>query len=106
MFYNAKEADVTLSNGKMHYVTFGTGNKILVMIPGLRLSGIEGSAKILSMYYRIFVKDYTVYITESRLMFSLSNTLSTGLSFIRSSPKSRCSGATLRLASRAASSRE
>ena len=66
MFYNAKEADVTLSNGKMHYVTFGTGNKILVMIPGLRLSGIEGSAKILFMYYRIFVKDYTVYMFDRK----------------------------------------
>ena len=66
MFYNAKEADVILSNGKMHYITFGTGNKTLVMIPGLRLSDIEGSAKILAMYYRIFVKDYTVYMFDRK----------------------------------------
>ena len=66
MFCNAKEADIEVNGGKVHYLSFGKGKKILVMIPGLRFSSIEGSAKILSMYYRIFTKDYTVYMFDRK----------------------------------------
>ena len=66
MFYNAKEADVQLKDGKMHYISFGRGDKTLVMIPGLRLSAIDGSSKIVSMYYRIFAKEYTVYMFDKK----------------------------------------
>ena len=66
MFYNAKEADVAVNNGKIHYLSFGTGKKNLVMIPGLRLSDIAGSSRILAMYYRIFVKGYTVYVFDKK----------------------------------------
>ena len=66
MFYNAKEADVQLKDGKMHYISFGRGDKTLVMIPGLRLSEIDGSSKIVSMYYRIFAKEYTVYMFDKK----------------------------------------
>ena len=61
MFYNACEADVTLRSGKTHYLRFGTGKKVLVMVPGLRIAPIAGTAKAVALAFRIFVKDYTVY---------------------------------------------
>ena len=66
MFYNAMEADVILNSGKMHYLSFGKGDKILVMIPGLRLSNIEGAARVVAMYYRIFAKEYRVYMFDRK----------------------------------------
>ena len=61
MFYNACEADVTLRSGKTHYLRFGTGKKVMVMVPGLRIAPIEGTAKGLALGYRLFAKEYTVY---------------------------------------------
>lgn len=61
MPYNACESTITLSRGKTHYLRFGTGDKVMVMIPGLRLSPIEGTAKGLAWAYRLFAEKYTVY---------------------------------------------
>ncbi len=66
MILKAREGAIELSDGKMPYITFGNGPKVLVMIPGLRLSGIEGSAKIAAWYYRIFAKEYTVYMFDRK----------------------------------------
>ena len=66
VFYNAMEADVVLDNGKMHYLSFGKGDKTLVMIPGLRLSGIEGAARVIAMYYKIFAREYRVYMFDRK----------------------------------------
>ncbi len=61
MIYNASESTIRHGNGSTHYLRFGTGDKVMVMIPGLRISPIEGTAKGLALGYRIFAKDYTVY---------------------------------------------
>ncbi len=66
MFYGAKEFNVRLDRGDLPCLSFGTGKKTLVMIPGLRLSGISGAAKAAAWYYRIFAKDYTVYMFDRR----------------------------------------
>jgi hypothetical protein len=34
MFYNAKEDDLKISTGMVHYITFGKGDKPLVMFLG------------------------------------------------------------------------
>ena len=64
MAFNAKETDVTLKSGSVHCITFGTGDKDLVMIPGLRLAPIEGGAKAVAWYYRIFAKEYRVVMPD------------------------------------------
>ena len=46
MLYHAKESTVALETGTMPYISFGGGEKTLVIIPGLRTSGIEGSAMV------------------------------------------------------------
>ena len=64
MNLNAKEFSVEIKTGQIPCISFGSGKKTLVMIPGLRLSGMEGASKVVAWYYRIFAKEYTVYIFD------------------------------------------
>ena len=48
------------------YITFGKGPKTLIMIQGLNTRGIKGSGAALAYMYRVFAKDYTVYLFERR----------------------------------------
>lgn len=50
------------------YIRFGTGKKILVMLPGLGdgLRTTKGTALPMALYYRRFSKDYTVYIISRK----------------------------------------
>ena len=66
MFYNAKEGRLRLENMEIDYITFGTGKKSLVMIQGLNTNGIKGAAVSLAYMYRIFAKEYTVYLFDRR----------------------------------------
>lgn len=66
MFYNAKEFSIDITGGSVSGISFGKGSKILVMIPGLRLSDIKGSSKAVAWYYRIFAKEYTVYMFDRK----------------------------------------
>lgn len=50
----------------MDYARFGKGSKTLVIIPGLNLRGVKGAAIPLAFMYRIFAKDYTVYIFDRK----------------------------------------
>lgn len=45
------------------YIRFGTGKKILVMLPGLGdgLRSMKGTALPMALMYRMFAKDFTVY---------------------------------------------
>ncbi|NLE13619.1 MAG: alpha/beta hydrolase [Clostridiales bacterium] len=72
MIFSATEGKVRLDSGNVPYIKFGRGAGTLVMIPGLRLSDISGSAGAAAWYYRIFAKDYTVY------MFDKKDNLSSG----------------------------
>ena len=60
--------------GNMDYICFGRGEKVLIMLPGLGdgLTTVKGTALPMTLMYRIFSKDYTVY------MFSRKNDLPTG----------------------------
>ena len=64
--YNAKELKLTLNNKQINYITFGKGSKSLIMIQGLNTNGIKGAANSLAYMYRIFAKDYTVYLFDRR----------------------------------------
>ena len=66
MFYNAKEDTLKLDNVQMDYLTFGNGTKPLIMIQGLNTNGIKGAAVSLAYMYRIFAKDYKVYLFDRR----------------------------------------
>lgn len=66
MFYNAKEDTLKLDSVQMDYITFGTGKKSLIMIQGLNTNGIKGAAVSLAYMYRIFAKEYKVYLFDRR----------------------------------------
>lgn len=66
MIYHAKERTLTLSGVEMDYITFGSGAKPLVMIQGLSTRSIKGAADSLALMYRIFARDYTVYLFDRR----------------------------------------
>jgi pimeloyl-ACP methyl ester carboxylesterase len=51
---------------KSDYISFGNGPKSLVMIQGLNTNGIKGTTITLAYMYRIFAKDYTVYLFDRR----------------------------------------
>lgn len=66
MLYNAKELKLNVQNMQLDYITFGSGTKPLVMIQGLNTRGIKGAALSLAFMYRIFTKDYKVYLFDRR----------------------------------------
>lgn len=66
MMYNAKELKLNIGNMQFDYITFGNGTKPLVMIQGLNTRGIKGAALSLAYMYRIFAKDYKVYLFDRR----------------------------------------
>lgn len=64
--YNAKELKLNLNNKQINYITFGKGSKPLIMIQGLNTNSIKGAANSLAYMYRIFAKDYKVYLFDRR----------------------------------------
>lgn len=66
MMYNARELKLNVQNTQFDYITFGSGARPLVMIQGLNTRGIKGSALSLAYMYRIFSKDYKVYLFDRR----------------------------------------
>ena len=66
MFFNVKEDKLRVSNTEIDYITFGTGKKNLIMIQGLNTSGIKGAGLGLAFMYRIFAKEYKVYLFDRR----------------------------------------
>lgn len=63
MFLNAKNGTVRLKDGSMDYVRFGSGERTLIMLPGLgeSLRSMKGGALPMALVYRCFAKDFTVY---------------------------------------------
>ncbi len=66
MFYNAKEGKLNIKNASFDYIQFGTGKKTLLMIQGLSTNGIKGASLSLAYMYRMFAKEYTVYLFDRR----------------------------------------
>ena len=66
MLYQAKESKINVSNMQVDYITFGSGAKPLIMIQGLNTRGIKGAAVSLAYTYRMFTKDYKVYLFDRR----------------------------------------
>ncbi len=63
-----RNGTLTLKNGQMDYVRFGSREKVLVMLPGLGdgLRTVRGTALPMALLYRKFAKKYTVYAFSRR----------------------------------------
>ena len=74
MLYNAKNGTLKIGDTTMDYIRFGSGERILVMLPGLGdgLRSMKGTALPMAFMYRVFTKEFTVYA------FSRKNVLPVG----------------------------
>ena len=63
MLYNAKNGTLKIGDTTMDYIRFGSGERILVMLPGLGdgLRSMKGTALPMAFMYRAFAKVFTVY---------------------------------------------
>lgn len=66
MLYNVKEGKLNIDEVSFDYIQFGTGEKTLLMIQGLNTNGIKGAGLSLAYMYRMFAKEYTVYLFDRR----------------------------------------
>ena len=68
MLYNAKNGTLNIGNTTMDYIRFGSGQRTLVMLPGLGdgLRSMKGMALPMAFMYREFCKDFTVYAFSRR----------------------------------------
>ena len=67
--FNVKEFVLKTEKTQMDCIKFGCGSKPLVMIQGLNTNGIKGTGYPLAFMYRIFAKNYTVYLFDRRKDF-------------------------------------
>lgn len=76
MVWNAKNGCVSVGGTEMYYVSFGRGEKTLVVLPGLSdgLATVKGKALVLARPFQPLFHQYTVY------MFSRKNVLPEGYS--------------------------
>jgi pimeloyl-ACP methyl ester carboxylesterase len=74
MLYNAKNGRISFPDGQMDYLRFGSGRDVLIMLPGLGdgLRSSYGLALPTAILYRMYARDYTVY------MFSRKNQMPQG----------------------------
>ena len=74
MLYNPKNGTLRIDGTEMDYIRFGTGEKTLIMLPGLGdgLRSTKGTALPMAILYRAFTKAFTVYA------FSRKNVLPEG----------------------------
>ena len=66
--FHAKNGRLQLPGGKMDYICFGSGKKILVMIPGVGdgLKTVKGMALPFAVLYRTLAGDFSVYVFSRR----------------------------------------
>ncbi len=66
MFYNIQKGSIKQDESETGYISFGKGKKILVIIPGVSLRNATDSAMALAYMYRLFSKDYKVYVFDRK----------------------------------------
>lgn len=68
MLWNARNGAVALEDTELSYVSFGRGEKVLILLPGLSdgLATVRGKAMLLAGTYRCFFDRYTVYMFSRR----------------------------------------
>ena len=57
---------VSTDSFEMAYFRFGTGNKTLVILPGLSVQSVMGFAESVESEYSVMTNDFTVYVFDRR----------------------------------------
>ena len=58
--------NVNCGDALLKYFSFGEGRKVMVILPGLSVQSVMGSAAAIKAQYKIFEKEYTVYVLDRR----------------------------------------
>lgn len=68
MFYNAKNEKIEIEDTVVPYISFGKGKENLIIIPGVGegFKMVKGVAIPFAILYRMFAKDYKVYVFSRR----------------------------------------
>ena len=76
MLYNAKNGTLQIGNATMDYIRFGSGQRALIMLPGLgdALQSVKGTALPMAFMYRLLAKDFTVYMFSRKSDLSMRYT--------------------------------
>ena len=66
--YKAKSGNIKIENEDMDFISFGKGDKSLIMIPGLSdgLRTVKGMATTMAMLYRCYADNYKVYVISRK----------------------------------------
>ena len=69
MLWNAQNGSITAGNTVTHYLTFGSGSKTLVMLPGLGdgLKTVRGMALPMAWMYRTLAKAFRVVMLSRKI---------------------------------------
>ena len=66
MFWGLCEGKIRLPSGYLNYLSFGKGQKNLIIIQGLNIRDIKGAGASLAFMYKIFSKNYRVWFFDRR----------------------------------------
>lgn len=66
MFYSLVEDKVQIDNSYLDYIAFGKGPRNLIIVHGLNVRDLKGTGLALAFMYKIFAKDYRVYLFDRR----------------------------------------
>ena len=66
MLYAARNHTLKIDDTTMDYAVFGHGKKKMLILPGLNLRGVKGTAIPLALMFNMFAKEYTVYVFDRK----------------------------------------
>ena len=66
MFWGLIEGKVNIPSGDLNYLSFGKGQKNLIIIQGLNVRDIKGAGASLALMYKMFLKNYRVWFFDRR----------------------------------------
>ena len=75
MSYSVKRHTIEIDGTIMDYITFGTGKRPLVLIPGLSFKTVRKFSKPFAFMYHIFAKDFTVYAFDRKREVTIGYTI-------------------------------
>ena len=66
MFWGLVEGKVNIPSGDLNYISFGEGEKNLIIIQGLNVRDIKGAGVSLAFMYKRFSRNYRVWFFDRR----------------------------------------
>ena len=75
MAYQVQKHKIKIDDTEMDYISFGEGSQPLVLIPGLSFKTVKKFARPFAFAYRIFAKDFKVYVFDRKIKIPMGYTV-------------------------------